>query len=241
FSLSQKRIFQRLTGTFIGGIGGVIIIILVQDPTARFFILLLLMVMSFSLTHKNYILSVIFMTPYLIILFAFLGIDTMQVAQERVVDTLIGGFLAFTSSYIILPSWEGSQVKNYMRNLLIANYNYLVELLDTALGKEQNITEYKLIRKELYVNTANLASAFQRMITEPKSTQKNSKEVHSFIIFNHSLSSYTANLFTTVEKTNKDLNGEPIKILRQLLNHLSQMIQQLHDETSKNTFEERSF
>src|SRR5690554_1142381 len=128
-----------------------------------------------------------------------------------------------------------------MRNLLIANYNYLVELLEVSLGKEENITEYKLIRKEVYVNTANLASAFQRMITEPKSTQKNSKEVHSFIIFNHLLSSYTANLFITVEKTNKDLNGEPIKILRQLLNHLSQIIQQLHDETSKNTFEERVF
>lgn len=241
FSLSKKRVFQRLTGTFIGGIGGVIIIILIQDPTARFFILLLFMILSFSLIQKNYILSVIFMTPYLLIMFTFLGIDTMEVAQERVVDTLLGGFLAFTSSYIIFPTWEGSQVKNYMRNLLIANYNYLVELLDTALGKEQNITEYKLIRKELYVNTANLASAFQRMITEPKSTQKNSKEVHSFIIFNHSLSSYTANLFTTVEKTNKDLNGEPIKILRQLLNHLSQIIQRLHDETSKNIFEEKNF
>ncbi len=241
FSLSKKRVFQRLTGTFIGGIGGVIIIILIQDPTVRFFILLLLMVMSFSLAQKNYILSVIFMTPYLLILFAFLGIDTMEVAQERVIDTLIGGFLSFTSSYIIFPTWEGSQVKNYMRNLLIANYNYLVELLDISLGKEGNITEYKLIRKEVYVNTANLASAFQRMITEPKSTQKNSKEVHSFIVFNHLLSSYTANLFTTVEKSTKHLNGEPIKILRQLLHQLSQIIQQLHDETSKNTFEERNF
>src|SRR5690606_8252215 len=78
FSLSKKRVFQRLTGTFIGGIGGVIIIILIQDPTARFFILLLLMVLSFSLIRKNYILSVIFMTPYLLILFAFLGVDTME-------------------------------------------------------------------------------------------------------------------------------------------------------------------
>lgn len=179
------------------------------------------------------------MTPYLLILFAFLGIDTMEVAQERVIDTLIGGFLAFTSSYVILPSWEGSQVKNYMRNLLIANYNYLVELLEISLGKEENITEYKLIRKEVYVNTANLASAFQRMITEPKSTQKNSKEVHSFIVFNHLLSSYTANLFTTVEKTNKDISGEPIKILRQLIIHLSQIIQQLQDPTSKDVFDER--
>ena len=241
FSLSKKRVFQRLTGTFIGGIGGVIIIILIQDPTARFFILLLFMVLSFSLIRKNYILSVIFMTPYLLILFTFLGIDTMEVAQERVIDTLIGGFLAFTSSYIFLPSWEGSQVKSYMRNLLIANYNYLVKLLEMSLGKQEDVTEYKLIRKEVYVNTANLTSAFQRMITEPKSTQTSSKEVNSFIIFNHLFSSYTANLFTTVEKSNKELNGEPIKILRQLLNHLSQIIQRIQDENSQNTFQERSF
>lgn len=237
FSLSKKRVFQRLTGTFIGGIGGVIIIILIQDPTARFFILLLFMVLSFSLIRKNYILSVIFMTPYLLILFAFLGVDTMEVAQERVIDTLIGGFLAFSSSYIIFPSWEGTQVKNYMRGVLIANYNYLIELMEVFLGKEEDIVEYKLIRKEVYVRTANLASAFQRMITEPKSTQRNSKEVHSFIVFNHLLSSYSATLFTTVEKTDKNLNGEPIKILRQLLNHLSQLIEQLNDAENKTIFE----
>lgn len=241
FSLSKKRVFQRLTGTFIGGIGGVILIILIQDPTIRFFILLLFMVLSFSLVRKNYILSVMFMTPYLLILFAFLGIDTMEVAQERIIDTLIGGFLAFSSTFIILPNWEGTQVKNYMREVLIANYNYLAELLAVFMGKEEDVEEYKLIRKEVYVRTANLASAFQRMITEPKSTQKNAKELHSFIVFNHLLSSYTATLFTTVEKTNKDLNGEPIKILRQLLNHLSLIIQQFNDEGNKNKFDEKEF
>ncbi len=241
FSLSKKRVFQRLTGTFIGGIGGVIIIILIQDPTIRFFILLLLMVMSFSLIRKNYILSVMFMTPYLLILFAFLGVDTMEVAQERVIDTLIGGFLAFTSTFVILPSWEGTQVKNYMKGVLIANYNYLAELMEVFLGKQEDVTEYKLIRKEVYVRTANVTSAFQRMITEPKSTQKNAKELHSFIVFNHLLSSYTSTLFTTIEKNKNDLNGEPIKLLRQLLNHLSQIIQQYNDVDLNNKFAERDF
>lgn len=240
FSLSKKRVFQRLTGTFIGGIGGVMIIILIQDPSIRFFILLILMVLSFSLIRKNYILSVVFMTPYLLILFAFLGVDTMEVAQERVIDTLIGGFLAFSSTFVIFPTWEGTQVKNYMKGVLIANYNYLAELMEILLGKEEDETEYKLIRKEVYVRTANLASAFQRMITEPKSTQKNAKELHSFIVFNHLLSSYTATLFSTVEKSKINLNGEPVKILRQLLNHLSQIIKQYTDE-GKNQFEEKEF
>ena len=79
------------------------------------------------------------------------------------------------------------------------------------------------------------------MITEPKSTQKNAKELHSFIVFNHLLSSYTSTLFTTIEKNKNDLNGEPIKLLRQLLNHLSQIIQQYNDVDLNNKFAERDF
>lgn len=241
FSLSKKRVFQRLAGTFIGGIGGVLLLIFIQDPTIRFFLLLILMILSFSMIRKNYILSVIFMTPYLLILFSFLGADTMEVAQERVIDTLIGGLLGFTSSYIILPSWEGTQVKNYMQNLLIANYNFLTTLFSFALGNEVTAQNYEKVRKDVSVHTANLTSAFQRMITEPKSTQKNSKELHSFIVFNHLLSSYITNLFTTIDKTNKNIYGEPIRILRQQVTQLSQLIKDGEMEDTKAVFEEKKF
>lgn len=241
FSLSKKRVFQRLAGTFIGGIGGVLLLIFIQDPSARFFMLLILMVFSFSMIRKNYILSVIFMTPYLLILFSFLGLDTMAVAQERVVDTLIGGLLGFASTYVIFPNWEGTHVKNYMQNVLVANYNFLAELFSFALGKEVSAPKYELIRKEVSVHTANLTSAFQRMITEPKSTQKDSKELNSFIIFNHLLSSYITNLFTTLEKTNKNIHGEPIRILRQQVNQLSQIIENGQDAITKTPFEEKDF
>lgn len=236
FALSKKRVFQRLTGTFIGGIGGAMILIFIEDPTTRFLILLVLMVFSFSLITKNYILSVIFMTPYLLILFAFLGADTMEVARERIVDTLIGGALAFTSTYVLFPNWEGTQVSNYMRAVLIANYNYLQEILEIFKANPLNVERYKLIRKEVYVHTANLASAFQRMITEPKSTQKNSKDLHSFIVFNHLLSSYSATLFTSILKSEIDLRGEPIKQLRHLLHLLNQIIEKVPDREGKHPF-----
>jgi len=229
FSLTKERNFQRLTGTIIGGIGGIIILILVHDPTARFFFLLLFMVFAYSLLRKNYILSVVFMTPYLLILFSFLGISTMEVVKERILDTILGGVLAFSSSYIIFPNWEGNQLKTYMRELLVANYNYLAKDLEMLLGKEINSTDYKLVRKEVYLRTANLASAFQRMITEPKQKQKDATELHSFITFNHLLSSYSASLYITLQKTDDTLSGEPIKLLRQVLFQLGQLINQLEE------------
>src|SRR5690606_37864034 len=126
WSLTRERNFQRLVGTIVGGGMGIILLIWVTDPTARFFMLLVFMVLTYSLIRINYILGMIFMTPYLLIMFSFLGEGTIDIARERIFATFIGCGLAFISSYIILPSWEGEQIQKYMRKLLIANYNYFV-------------------------------------------------------------------------------------------------------------------
>ena len=57
-----------------------------------------------------------------------------------------------------------------------------------------DLTICKEARKEVYVTTANLASLFQRMFSEPKSKQIMMKELHQFTALNHLLSSYVATL-----------------------------------------------
>jgi uncharacterized membrane protein YccC len=96
------------------------------------------------------------------------------------------------------------------------------------MGKPLELTDYKLIRKEVYVRTANLNSAFQRMLSEPKSRQKNSKEIHEFAVLNHMLSSYIANLVSVaqLEKTVKS-NPVSIKWVRKALHHLRHTIHEL--------------
>ena len=59
---------------------------------------------------------------------------------------------------------------------------------------EVNKVEYKLARKDVFVNSANLSAAFERMASEPKSKQKNIKDVHKFVVLNHILSSYIATI-----------------------------------------------
>ncbi|WP_257670079.1 FUSC family protein [Parapedobacter tibetensis] len=225
FSLTKQRNFQRLAGTLIGGIGGALILILIKDETSLFILLLLLMVATYSLIRVNYIISVMFMTPYILIMFSFLEMNTLSILRERIIDTLIGSGLAFFSSYIILPSWESSQVQGTMRKLLIANYHYIAQALRIIAGQPLSITDYKLARKEVYIATANMGSAFQRMITEPKSKQKNAREMNKFVVFNHILSSYSVTLMNHVkEADNTMLKGEHVKIVRKTLFLLAQTI-----------------
>src|SRR5690606_28305816 len=239
FSLTKQRNFQRLIGTIIGGIGGALILMSVTDQTWLFVLLLLFMVATYSLLRVNYIVSVMFMTPYILIVFSFLDMNTLTILQERVVDTLIGSGLAFLSSYIILPNWESTQVQTTMRKLLIANYQYIAQALMIIAGRPLSVTDYKLARKEVYITTANMASAFQRMITEPKNKQQDAKELNKFVVFNHILSSYSVTLLNNVQDAdNASLTGEHIRVVRKTLFSLAQTIRLFTPEAGEQEFTE---
>jgi len=239
FSLTKQRNFQRLIGTVIGGIGGALILMVVTDETSLFILLLLFMVATYSLIRINYIVSVMFMTPYILIMFSFLDMNTLSILRERIVDTLIGSGLAFFSNYIILPNWERMQVHHTMRKLLIANYRYIAQALKIIAGQPLSLTDYKLARKEVYITTANMGSAFQRMITEPKSKQKDAKEINKFVVFNHILSSYSVTLLNNVKGADyASLTGEHVKVIRKTLFLLAQTIRLFEPEEGEEEFRE---
>jgi hypothetical protein len=190
FSLSKQRNYQRLIGTICGGIIGITLLILIHNKTAEFICLVFFMLGCYSFLRLNYVVSVLFMTPYILLLFNFLGVN--HVVEERIADTVIGSVIAFIASYLIFPSWEYEQIKENLKEVICANMAYLLKIADTIAGKTVDITEYKLARKDVFVKSGNLSAAFERMTSEPKSKQKNIKEIHKFVVLNHILSSYIA-------------------------------------------------
>lgn len=239
YSMTKQRNFQRLAGTIIGGISGILILILVQDEVALFAILMLFMIATYSFIRINYIVAVMFMTPFILILFNFMGINTMVVAQERILDTIIGSALAFVSSYVILPTWESTQLHGNMRKLLIANYNYIAQAVRIMVGESIPILEYKLARKDVYVTSANMGSSFQRMMTEPKSKQLHASDMNRFVVFNHILSSYSVALLSAAADANPvSITEEHIRKARNILYQLAQSIHMLAIEEQDAPFNE---
>lgn len=225
FGLTQERNLQRLIGTVIGGIIGAAIVFTVHDPTVRFVFLIFFFLTAYSLFRVNYIIAVMFMTPYVLIMLSFNGMNSLEMAKERVFDTFLGGVIAFLSNYIIFPNWESTQFRDNMRNLLIANYNYIAQAIQVLAGNTLSITNYKLARKEVYIASANMGSTFQRMLTEPKWRQKHTKEMNRFVILNHILSSYSANLLTQVNQADiATFNSDHVKLLKRTLGELEKAI-----------------
>lgn len=203
FSLTKRKNYDRLLGTIAGGIVGLLLLNFIQDKMVLFGLIVFFMLGTYTFKTLNYIVMVIFLTPYVLILFHFLGLGALDVASERLLDTAIGSALAFLASYFLFPQWESDQLRNYMASVLKANIHYLQKLNDLFTGKKILTLDYKLIRKELFVSTANLSAALHRMLSEPQNKQVHKNEIYEFVVLNHVLSSNVASL-TAVTNINNN-------------------------------------
>lgn len=194
YSLTKQRNVERIAGTVAGGIVGIILIATIKDRSVLFGLIVFFMIGTYTFQRLNYIVMVTLMTPYILILFSFLGLGFINIVEERVLDTAIASVLAFFASYFLFPHWESKQLDTYMKNVLTANIDYLQELKCFFLGKKSTVLQYKLLRKELFVSTANLSAAFSRMLSEPKNKQQHAAEINEFVVLNNVLSSNIASM-----------------------------------------------
>jgi uncharacterized membrane protein (TIGR01666 family) len=226
FSLTKKRNFDRFAGTLAGGLIGILILAFIRDRSVLFVLIIFFMLGTYTFQRLNYIVMVIFITPYVLILFNFLGIGFLNVAEERLLDTGIASLLAFIASYFLFPHWESAQLDNYMTGVLKANISYLQKLADILYNKKNSL-DYNLTRKNVFVNTANLSAAFHRMLSEPKSKQRNRKEIYEFVVLNHILSSNIAGFISGITASSQLYSKEILQKIKSSISCLETALQNL--------------
>ena len=233
FSLTKQRNIERIIGTLVGGLMGVLVLTFIPDKTIHFWFMVLFMLGTYSTQRTYYIVMVICVTPFVLILFSFLGVSHLGVAEERLFDTFLGGTIALIAGYLLFPQWESDQLLKPMKAVLKANIRYIQLLLDSLSGRPIALVDYKLARKEVYVTSANLGSAFERMLSEPKHKQRNEKLIYEFVVLNHVLSANVATI------TSAQLNGEtktyPAPVLRPVKRALHTLTESLRRLDSAET------
>ena len=212
YSLTKKRNFQRVAGTIMGALTGVLLIYFISDKTILLTIMLLFMVGTYSFIRKNYLVSVFFMTPYILLLFHMLNSSGFEsVFLDRIIDTGIGSLIAFIANFFLVPAWGQEQIKTYMAQTLEDNESYYKQISSAFTGKPFTVAEYKLSRKNAFVSLANLSDAFSRMLSEPRSKQKNIKQVQQFVILNQMLTSHIASLSNYVKNLSQKYSSDDFK------------------------------
>jgi uncharacterized membrane protein YccC len=194
FSLTRQRNLQRLLGTLIG-VGLALLLLSLIDRTEILLTLAVLFLLGFfTFNRTHHLLSVVSLTPMIMIALNLYGAGDPDFVIERIYDTLIGCAIAFAATYLF-PYWEAGRLPQLMKEVLKANIHYLQHLRHALAGEPGNLTGYKLARKNVYTHQANLSAAFQRMLGEPKNKIAATENIYHFQMLNHILYSNIASLF----------------------------------------------
>ncbi len=196
YALSKQRNADRLIGTVAGILIGILVLFFIKNNMALLVIMVFFMAGSYMFIRTNYFMTVLLMTPYLLIFFQYLYPGELkELMVERIIDTAIGSAIAFFASLFLVPAWERNTIKIYMLKMLEINDKYYAAIAqyfcsDIPIQREQIKTE----RQEVMIALANLSDAFNRMLSEPKRFRQGVKNVHRFVVINHTLISHLTTL-----------------------------------------------
>jgi uncharacterized membrane protein (TIGR01666 family) len=229
YSITKRRNRDRLLGTIAGAAIGVVILYLVKDKYVMIGFMLLLMVLAYSFMRTRYLLFVTLLTPYVLILLYILNpVHFNDLIIDRVIDTGIGSGIALLANQLFSPEWAYKQFAEYLQQMLEANKNYFSDVTSFFTRDPVPINKYKLSRKEAYVALANISDALNKMLTEPKSKQKNAIEYHELLVLNYMMTTHIATLASfALGKNPPAANPAYLPIVRAVIANLDQTINKL--------------
>ncbi|KQS31109.1 FUSC family membrane protein [Dyadobacter sp. Leaf189] len=238
FSITKKRNIQRIGGTLLGVVTGFLSLYLIKDNTAHFVIMIIAMVLAYSFLKINYFIASTSITLYVILSFNFLNPNHIRtVLEERVIDTVIGSVIAYLISSYVLPVWEHSQINQYIKEALNANRKYFDLVAAKFTGKQLDINDLKLSRKDAIIAMANLSDNFQKMLSEPKRQQLKMEEYHQFVATSHMLTSYIASLSTYAQMLNYSEFATEFELMTRQIDRQLQAAADVIEGKTSNSFE----
>jgi uncharacterized membrane protein YccC len=243
YTLTKERSKHRLYGTLIGAAIAAIIVLITRNTYVYAILSTLSLTLALSFIQKNYRTSSIFVTTSIVFIYALINPDAFEVIQFRIVDTLIGASIAFLAGSFLWPAWESYSINNTIIQTLGANRKYLAEI-DRYYHQAEGLTEYKLARKDAFLEMGNLNAAFQRMSQEPKSQQESLGEINEIVSLNHTFLAAIAALGTFIINHKSDEVSEDFEIILKTVDtNLMQALQNLlnkvqAENTSKEKLEE---
>jgi len=237
FSLTKKRNADRLAGTLIGVLIGVIVLYIIHNSTVILVLLIIFMAASYTFMRTNYFLSVMLMTPYLVLFYHLLNPnDFNMLLKDRILDTVIGSAIAFAARRVLFPTWEREKFKPVMVNMLTEAKNYFDVIARALTTRTINKNDQRVARKNTLVALANLSETFTRMLSEPKSQQKGIENLHQFVVLNHMLTSYIATLSHYIQLQQVPDTEDFVAVSKDIEHYFSKAIAYLNnDESLQNT------
>jgi uncharacterized membrane protein YccC len=177
------RALQRGIGTIVGAVAGAVLLVLVHGSWLLIPFAVLAALLPYG-RSRNYGLLSTFLTPLVVVLIDLLAPAGWQLAEDRLVDTLIGCAIALLVGFAPWPmSWYAHLPRQFARTTLDV-CEYMQEALrapdadpgtssaEPGPGEGTRPPARSRMRRGTYRALADLRTEFQRTMSEPPSISR---------------------------------------------------------------------
>jgi uncharacterized membrane protein YccC len=164
--VTSQRAAQRIIGTVLGGVITAALGALIHNPVAITALAFVFVSLCVALLPVNYVAFSIFLTPTFVLL-AEASAGDWHLAGTRVLNTILGGVLAWIGSRILWPSPEADRLPGHMAESLNANLAYLQRVMKYFDDRSESAGRAILdARRATGLTASNTDESFQRYIGE---------------------------------------------------------------------------
>jgi uncharacterized membrane protein (TIGR01666 family) len=220
YSATRKRLFQRVLGTLSGVVAGVLVVKLLTLP-GQVLLMLASAYILFAWLKKQYSVSVVFITIFVLCAFNLIGGRGVAVMLPRVADTLIGAFLALATVRLLWPQWQYKKLPGLLNDAIVKNTAYLRAILDEyEVDLPGDDFDYRIARREAHQADNALALSWQDMQTEPEKYRQFRRNAFKLTYLNHALLSFIS-AYGAHREQKQDIDADVLAVGRKILSVLS--------------------
>ena len=159
------RAMQRGIGTVVGAVAGAALLVLVHGTWLLIPFAVLAALLPYG-RSRNYGLLATFLTPLVVVLIDLLTPVGWRLAEDRLIDTLIGCGIVLVVGFVPWPmSWYAHLPQQFAQTVLDVR-RYMEQALAPAPASASALSR---MRRSTYRALADVRTEFQRTMSEPRS------------------------------------------------------------------------
>jgi len=204
YSTTKHRLRLRVLGTIAGIAIGIPLTYLLPNIEAQLLLIILSGWLFFLFKNSQYAYATAFITLLVFFSFGLIGESSLTVAILRIIATVIGCVIAWLAVSFIWPDWKFRNLGKLIKRACNDDSHYLALIGSQYLSGKNNDAQYRLIRRHVHENNADLSALISIMTKEPHIDAQFTDQAFRFLTLNHSLISYISTLAALRDKAITD-------------------------------------
>jgi len=190
---TKSRLKLRTLGTVLGVILGIPLLYFVPSIEGQLILTILSGVAFFYLRSQKYAIATLMATLMVLLIFNLKGAG-YDIILPRIIDTLLGCFIAWFAVNTIWPDWNFRNISKNILNSSNATLDYFTAIVEQYQQGKNNSMAYRKARRLAHDAQIELSSMISSLSAEPQPNPELIQHAFRYLVYSHSQLSYIAAL-----------------------------------------------